>query len=79
MKQPKEKANELVKKYYNYVSGWTTINKPSEPPMAQYEGDGMKIGRAIQCAIIAVEELIEDCNVSLNYWQEVKNELKQML
>jgi hypothetical protein len=36
MKQPKEKANELVKKYYNYVSGfniriyWLEFYKPIE-------------------------------------------------
>ena len=57
--EPKDKAKELVKKYYNYVSGWTSTNRPDEAPSAQYEGEKMKIGRAKQCALIAVEEILQ--------------------
>lgn len=55
---PKEKAEELLKKYNNYVSAWTSTNKPDENPSARYEGNRMKIGRAKQCALIAVDEMI---------------------
>jgi len=85
---PKIKAEELVKKCFNYTSNWTSTNKLYKEPTAVFES-GMKKGRAIQCALIAVEELI-NCTPSVNgrppnyqdvnefcceYWQEVKTEL----
>lgn len=57
--EPKEKAKELVKKYYNFVSGWTSTNRPDENPSAQFEGEEMRIGRAKQCALIAIEEILQ--------------------
>ncbi len=81
---PQEKAKELVKKYYNYVSGWTSTNTPTEKPIAQYEGEEMKIGRAKQCALITVDELINatqyEAHIQMafnpcettEYWLEVK-------
>lgn len=57
---PKEKAKELAYKYYNFVGGWTSTNKPSEPPSAQYEGENMRKGRAIQCALIHVDGTISE-------------------
>lgn len=86
----KEKAKELILKYYNYVSGWTTTNKPHESPSAHYEGEEMKIGRAKQCALIAVDEIIElPCltdeawlNVpdeyKIQYWRDVKKEIEKL-
>ncbi len=89
---PHEKAQELIQKYSNYVSGWTSINKPQQNPAAKYEGSGMKYGRAIQCALIAVNELI-DCTHSVDtrppyyqdinestteFWVKVKNELQHI-
>jgi len=56
-----DKAKELVSKYYNYVSAWTVTNLPNEAPEAIYEGKKMKIGRAKQCALIAVDEIIKTC------------------
>lgn len=87
---PKEKAKELVNRYRNYVSGWTTVNKPSEKPKAIYEGELMKSGRAKHCALIAVEEIISDYYTlnghtriasyikveKIEYWQEVKIEIE---
>lgn len=55
----KEKADALVEKHIKYTSGWTSTNKPLEPATAQYEGVKMKLGRAIQCAILSVEHTIE--------------------
>lgn len=89
----KEKAKELVKKYYNLVSGWTSINLPNEYPSAQYEGESMKIGRAKQCALMVADEIINE--ISLNkrldwldarkngeeyviYWESVKDEIKSI-
>lgn len=54
----KEKAKELIKEYYNFVSGWTSTNRTDEYPSAQYEGELMKIGRAVQCAEIAVKLML---------------------
>lgn len=60
---PQDKAKELVKQFYNFVSGWTSTNRPDENPSAQYEGEEMKIGRAKQCALIAVDEIIDEIKI----------------
>jgi hypothetical protein len=60
---PQDKAKELVKQFYNLVSGWTSTNRPDENPSAQYEGEEMKIGRAKQCALIAVNEIIDEIKI----------------
>ena len=71
---PKEKAKELVDKYYNLESegdkgGWMTKND------------------AKQCALIAVDEILKsnptiiDCNgTEFNYkfWTEVKKEIEKL-
>ena len=66
---PKEKANELIEKYY-----WTF-------------GDGYLGEQHIQCALIAVDEMIKEMTDlykshnsidnfnRLNFWFEVKREL----
>jgi hypothetical protein len=68
----KEKAKELVSKYYNLESegdkgGWMTLND------------------AKQCALIAVDELIKEQTMWQNgeinpklYWQEVKQEIEKL-
>lgn len=66
---PADKAKQLVKKYYSFVSGWTTTNKPGDHPSARFEGEEMKIGRAKQCALVAIEEVMH-----LNLMTEAKNE-----
>jgi hypothetical protein len=55
----RKKAKKLVGEYYNYVSGWTSTNKPDEKPNAQYEGEERKIGRAIQCAKIVAQQILD--------------------
>ena len=87
-----EKAKEFVEKYLNYVSGWTTTNKPNEIPSAQYEVYEMKLGRAKQCALIAVDEIIksaptkpgsyitiyQDEREANDYWEQVKQEIENL-
>lgn len=71
---PKEKAQEIVKKYYNFVSGWTATNKPNENHSAQYEGEIMRVGRAKQCAIIAVDEVLDNYSTSCSDCQDQQDE-----
>jgi hypothetical protein len=66
MTPPKEKAKELVDKYYHLFS------VELENTIADYE--------AKQCALIAVDELIYETqfevpNIRQRYWQQVKQEI----
>ena len=80
----RNKAKELIKEHYNFVSGWTSTNKPDENPSAQYEGEEMKIGRAKQCALITVKQMMEEhsCYTLLDarwaYWAQVEIELNAL-
>lgn len=80
----KEKAKELVEKFMLYSVVKTEISKET----MQYEYN-YKIKRelAIQCAIIAVDEMINEFKKSdslyatrflADYWQEVKSELEKL-
>jgi len=65
---PKEKAEDIVRKYSTYVVMWA---------------GGVETGRqnVKQCALIAVDEIlslfINECE-DTSYWQEVKNELEKL-
>jgi len=60
---PKEKAEELVNELIHYSS---TNQKPS-------------LENAKQCALIAVDEILEECILERDwYWQEVKNEINKL-
>jgi len=66
---PKEKAEQLVNKMFNWIAGGSVI---------EYE-------MAKECALIAVDELIEQeekyNNGSFypsNYWDEVKQEIENL-
>jgi hypothetical protein len=73
---PKEKAEELVDKFfeYNYMTKWDSI-------IHKWIEDN---NSAKQCALIAVEELIEEAYFTNgyynrhNYWQEVKHEIEKL-
>jgi len=68
MKTPREKAEELVNKFYNYV-----FNPES------HKDDNLKFTK--ECALIAVDEIIiNGFNPQLpyNYWQEVKKEIENL-
>ena len=73
---PKEKADELINKFiphtkvFHEVLGWEDY-----------------IDSAKQCALVAVDELIKihyllttthDTSPSINYWQEVKQEIEKL-
>ena len=65
---PKEKARELVDKYNNSIMSFLS--------------DNMKYQNAIKCALIAVDEILEDKVeidgmrvINDSYWMEVKQEL----
>jgi hypothetical protein len=67
--KPKEKAEELVDKYFN--------------PDVELR---LTKGERKQCALIAVDEIIEQNNIWIkhtgkgtnNYWQEVKTEIEKL-
>ena len=60
---PKEKAKDLVDKYYHLFS------VELENTIADYE--------AKECALIAVDEIIESCIQKFEwYWIEVKQEIE---
>jgi len=81
---PQQKALDLVKSHFNFVSGWTEINRPDQSAAAQYEGAGMKVGRAIQCAIVTARECRDVANplndeLQKQFWNGVINHLKEMI
>jgi len=60
---PKEKAKELVYKFY---------------PSVQWKlGQEDCLDRAKQCALIAVDEILKQCYAALeSYWYEVQQEIE---
>jgi hypothetical protein len=73
---PKEKANELVYKYYKITKEFEFI-----------KGEGLVpyYGSAKKCALIVVNEifktgLLEGSTLGINkkYWQEVKTEIEKL-
>ncbi len=67
---PKEKAEELVDKMHN-----VDFNDIYDLPSMQYV-------HAIQCALIAVDEVRNLCwgnnQVGINHWNEVKQEIEKL-
>lgn len=59
---PKEKAKELFERMYYKI-------QPDELGRDQES--------AKNCALVAVDEILEDC-INLRYWQEVKNEIEKL-
>ena len=68
---PKEKAKELVDKFY-------TIDSDSE----MFDGFTMPIFYAERCALIAVDEILKItlsyAGKDYDYWQEVKQEIQAL-
>ena len=76
---PKEKAKELVDKFYQTTPNETWIDEPSGEFMETYTA----WGQAKQCALIAVDEILNinsvDKDFSLSfYWQDVKDEIQNL-
>lgn len=69
MSNPQEKAKELVWKYYHKLEH--TISD-------EYSKVDWEIAK--ECAIIAVDEyLLWSNNDNIDYWQEIKKEIQQLL
>lgn len=69
----KEKANELVEKFEPHADWNNEYGSQEKKSNTKH---------AIQCAIIAVDEVIDNIlsfDPSIDYWQEVKQHLKEML
>jgi hypothetical protein len=74
---PQEKANELVNKFMEYS------HTDFIPYKGGYQMDS-QIENAKQCALIAVDEIIQEMNSVMlpnpfkQYWQEVKQQIEQL-
>jgi hypothetical protein len=76
---PKEKAKELVYKYEYLVQTWDCYN--DEPLGLEFKLPQMK-----QCALIAVDEIMEAIRFTdaksdfgyVGYWQQVKQEIQEL-
>jgi hypothetical protein len=71
MNNPKEKAEELTRDMHS-----VNVTNPSEY--------GMEWNMAKQCALIAVDEIIESVNdehvsdIFIDFWEQVKNEIEKL-
>jgi hypothetical protein len=79
--KPKDKANELVHKCYSQITGIRIEDILKYPTLLRFDNN---YKTAIQCAIICVDELINDhlqdtTDSKFYYWQEVLTHLKEML
>ena len=79
---PQEKAQELVDRFDEYVHGYVGGSVLSN---TQYPD--VKLERAKECALIAVDEVIANIEPSVSmdvitarikYWEEVKNEIEKL-
>jgi hypothetical protein len=65
---PKEKAEELYSKYYN------RIEHSLSEDVSGFEKDIVK-----HCALIAVDEILEECVLERDwYWEKVKQEIEKL-
>lgn len=74
---PKEKAKELIDKYINASFNCTDC----DTPYCDIKCTSLSIFEAKLCVLIAVNEILEvlskDLNPLVNYWFEVKREIKK--
>jgi len=63
--KPKEKAKKLVDVYRNTIM--------------LFLSDDMKDRNVIRCTLIAVEEVLNKDGYNNDYWQEVKQEIENLL
>ena len=71
---PKEKAIELVQKYFISVEVFYKQDSIPNILKAPMTRKSFK-----ECALIAVEEIIEHCNYANKwYWQDVKQEIESL-
>jgi hypothetical protein len=69
---PKEKAQELINIFKNYVHGYVGSSM-----LDNYEYPERILSQAKEISLIAVDELIADCDkdVHLKFWNDVRSEL----
>ena len=68
---PKEKAQELVDRFREFADG-------TNPETDRYSPNIEK-QKAKQCALIAVDEILEHCNYANKwYWEDVKKEIENL-
>ena len=70
MNNTKEKAKELIDKFYPRATSYASDRKN-------------QIENAIQCALICVDEIIEELEYMeiysrIDFWQEVREEIKKL-
>ena len=78
---PKEKAEELVDKFYQTTPNEYFVNEP-----IGIKGRYKSWEQAKQCALIAIEEIkeaifwhpFESPNFELEYWSQVKQEIENL-
>lgn len=84
---PKEKAEELMQKFVlsHVLAISNTKGKLISPYVSNYAYSIVRKDRAKSCALIAVDELIEQENSYNNgsfypskYWKEVKQEIEKL-
>jgi hypothetical protein len=72
---PKEKATELVNKFYFKLSNNGSLSIGLNSCDARHK-------ESIQCALIAVDEILKtfDCTTpqQVNYWKQVKEEIEKL-
>jgi hypothetical protein len=77
---PKEKAEELVDKYYNILPFDKYVITKDEDLSWEYND----WEEAKKCALIAVDEIIfvvskyNDTQAEVSYWQQVKQEIEKL-
>lgn len=70
---PKEKAEELVRSFIGLASD----EDITEDGLMYSEA--MRIFNAKQCALIAVDEILEEClQLKVAYWEEVKEQIETL-
>lgn len=77
---PKEKAQELIDKFKDYVHGYIGGSM-----LSNYEYPEQILAQAKKCALIVVDVILIDCGAKdwlgdveangKNYWEEVKKEI----
>jgi hypothetical protein len=84
--EPIDKAKEVIGQYWHFVNDYTTISKPTDNHISVIYEDGQQMGRAKQCALIAVQMVQTNPNIrydhdqdesQYDYWQKVKEEIQK--
>jgi hypothetical protein len=70
----KKKAEELVNRFYNFTVDKNENGRTNYLLMSKLQ--------AKKCAVIAVDEIIKECNIwgndTLEYWEQVKTEINNL-